>query len=84
MRGTVLETCSLEKIFICRCKNIRNRTPYGVGGEAGEAAPPTLATEDGAKATTGCGWLLKRDEEATCILMYVGGVEIAAANAFDL
>jgi len=34
-------------------------------------------TEDGAKATTGCGWLLKRDEEATCILMYVGGVEIA-------
>ena len=47
MRGTVLETCSLEKIFICRCKNIRNRTPYGVGGEAGEAAPPTLATEGG-------------------------------------
>jgi len=48
-----------------------------VGGEAGEAAPPTLATEDGAKAPTGCGWLLKRDEETTCILMYVGGVEIA-------
>ena len=48
-----------------------------MGGEAGEAAPPTLATEDGAKATTGCGWLLNRDEETTCILMYVGGVEIA-------
>ena len=48
-----------------------------MGGEAGETAPPTLATEYGAEATTSCGRLLERDEEATCILMYVGGVEIA-------
>jgi hypothetical protein len=43
--GAILETCSLENFFVCRCKNTRDRTPVCVGSEAGEAATPVFAAD---------------------------------------
>jgi hypothetical protein len=38
--GAILETCCLEKIFVCRCEYFRNRTPDSGGGKVGETATP--------------------------------------------
>jgi hypothetical protein len=43
-----------------RCKNTRDRTPDSVGGEAGEAATPAFAADDGADTPTVLGRFLER------------------------
>jgi hypothetical protein len=70
-----------KKKIVCRCKNTRDRTPDRIGGETGEAGMPDFAADDGLPPATRpeavlCRFL-ERQEKATSIFLYVGGVKIS-------